>query len=131
MTAVKSLISELAKRGVVARWEGTGGNCMAVVVYFGPVLADGQHTYEIMVTDRDDVFTPSDHNSDDEVYGFHAGFYAYEVGYNRLCDDVVLYQTADDVEALAPEVMACADAVQFAVQRVEEADAGREWEMSW
>lgn len=155
MSAVESLIGELAKRGVVARWEGTGGNCMAVVVYFGPAIRDGVTMYEIMVTDREDVFTPSDHDSDEDVYGFHAGLYVYDDDYERVGEDIVLYRTAGDagdaagqvdpeagvkVVDLAPEIMACADHLEFVVRVVEAAELAavvgklknaEDWQLSW
>lgn len=140
MSAVQSLIGELVKRGISAEWEGTGGGCMAIAIYFGPAITEGIRTYEILITDREDVFTTRDYASDEDVFGFHAGFYAYDSVGERVVDDVVLFRTDPnagdavgcfDPEAglkvvdLAPEIMACADAVQFAVQKVEEADAGR------
>lgn len=147
MSAVNDLIGELCKRGVGvgAEWVSTGGGCMAVAINFGEVLPVGGTRYEILITDREDVFTRGDYASDDDVTGFYAGFYVYDDEWERVAEGITLYLTGEDaggsprtareaaedgedpveVTDFAAEVLAVADAVQFVVQKVEEAETGR------
>lgn len=144
MSVIKDLVCKLQDQGLNAYWESTGGGCMAVAVYFGPELASGYYRYEILITDREDVFTESDYNSDDDVWGFHAGFYSYDETGERECEGIAVYYTANgagesrravrdaeyngdvlkllDVRA---EMTACADVVAFIVEKVLWADQGR------
>lgn len=134
MSAVQGLINVLNGR-VGARWINTGGGCMAIEVQFGAVVAPGVWEYEILITDRDDVFSHTDAVSNDDVSGFHALLRVYrddsgdDVYGDR--DPVVVYRTADDaglclssavggerVVSLVAEVDRCAVAVENAVEMV-------------
>lgn len=142
MSAIKDLIKDLQLQGINAGWESTGGGCMAVAVYFGPEIEPHFYRYEILITDREDVFSESDYRSDDDVWGFHAGFYSYDESGERECDDISLYYSpegasqravreGDDLGGalkaldLRAEVRAVSDVVAFIVQKVLEADSGR------
>lgn len=141
MSAVGDLIRSLHRVG--ARWYNTGGGCMAISVEFGRVVADGFCQYEILITDREDIFGQSDAGSDDDVSGFHALLREWDAEAHSYWPDrepVVVYRTSDDAGEsasvawpdgsavdLASEVAACAVAVESAVEMVLRAERdGRE-----
>lgn len=152
------MIAELGKRGLSPTWMNTGGGCMAVSVFFGEVLPGDalMFRYEILVTEREDNFSESDYSGrdDDRLHGFFAGLYVYDDNGEPVRDECTtvylsrdgLWSLSEVVDndgvvppgesavALTVEMMACVDAIQFVVQKIEEAETGRaaaEWELSW
>ena len=63
MSAIKTLMAQLAERNLASVFESTGGGCYAVTM----TLPDKSYC---LVTDAEGPFSPSDHHSDDDVYGF-------------------------------------------------------------
>lgn len=132
MSAVRALMNALELR-TGARWVNTGGGCMAVEVSFGGSVGDGLWQYEILITDRDDVFSHSDLDSNDDVSGFTAFLRVFDPVEGVHPDEtaVLVYRTSDDaglcrssalvgdpVVNLAGEVDRCAVAVENAVEMV-------------
>lgn len=147
MSAVKDLISTLYRsHGIVAGWVDTAGGCMAVEVLFGAYLPGDSYLtrYAVLIVDRECVFSGLDHNSDENVSGFNAGFYALGDDGEYVAEGITIYRTSDDAGMAASEldpddngafgtpvdlpaeVVACADAVAFVVRVVQDAhDMGR------
>lgn len=103
-SAVQSLIEALMSEGVDAEWHNTGGGCYAIRIPFGISESHPYGTAEILVTDREDVFTVNDYVSDDEVSGFFARAYALEPDGANIDDDDSegwLYCTHDEAGAVA------------------------------
>lgn len=132
MGAVRALMNALATH-TGARWVNTGGGCMAVEVSFGESVGDGMFRYEILITDREDVFGAADWNSNDDVSGFHALLRVFDPVEGVHPDEsaVLVYRTAEDagvclssalagdrVVNLAAEVDRCAVAVESVVEMV-------------
>lgn len=143
MSAVQDLVRALETRGVRSEWISTGGGCYALAVNFGETHdhpeSDWQD-YELLITDRDDVFGAREWISDDTVSGFQAVLYrALGPWGERATDDgFLIYATTQEagvsfcevdederhlVTDLNAEVVACADAVAFVVRAVESAES--------
>lgn len=141
MGAVRDLVADLGSRGIESEWVSTGGGCYAVAVNFGPAVYHPEFSwfrYEILVTDREDVFDVLDWRRDDMLSGFTVCMYANDSHGERLHDDAVLiYQTpqeagsalceVDDDELhlavnLPAQVLAAVEAIEFVVRAVERAD---------
>lgn len=88
MAAVENLFALLnAVDGITAEWQNTGGGCYAIVIPFGVSESRRFGTAEILVTDREDVFTEPDFDSDDDVWGFFVRAYTLDGEGCRLDDD--------------------------------------------
>lgn len=127
MSAVQGLLDGLHKFGMSASWINTGGGCMAVQVEFSYQFPLGHREYEILITDREDIFSRSDEFSDDDVSGFYACLRMFGADGDEIYGDrdaVIVYHTSADaglcrssalagepVVNLQAEVAACVDAV--------------------
>lgn len=136
-SAVRSLVNALnvALRadGGFASFANMGGFNMAVLIEFGPVVAEGVRRFEVVITDREDTFGVSDEDSNDDISGFEACLYVNDGEGSRFYDDrdpVIVYETTGDgmclsealdgepVVNLGVEVQRCAAAVESVVWQV-------------
>lgn len=106
MSAVQDVIRVLGEAGVLAEWHNTGGGCMAIRIPFGVSESHPYGVSEILITDREDVFTAPDYDSDEGVWGFFAR--AYKLDAEGIADDEDdsegwLFCTPDDAGVAASE----------------------------
>lgn len=141
MAIVQDMISELAKRGIVAEWSSESGGCYSVRINFGDMYRSqyGQgreffNPFEILIATQEGAFGHDDVNSDAEIMGFCATLYVYGQDWNHVVDGGFnLYNSVfglisrgeadrmieDEVEALPPvvdlqaEMMATVEAVTW------------------
>jgi hypothetical protein len=98
-SAVQSLIEALSNEGIAAEWHNTGGGCYAIRIPFGVSESHPYGSAEILVTDREDVFTAHDYAHDDHLWGFFARAYRLESDGATIDDDDSegwLYCTGDE-----------------------------------
>lgn len=74
-SAVRTLIGMLQEAGLPAVWQDRAGGVMAIEITFGVSESHPYGVSEIVIGDREDMFTRSDYNSDDDVFGFFARAY--------------------------------------------------------
>lgn len=91
MAIVRDMITEFAKRGIVAEWVSTGGGCYALAINFGDryTWKNGEtfSPFEILITTQEGPLEHDDFNGDDAIPGLQAGLYVYGEDWERVTDE--------------------------------------------
>lgn len=90
MAIVRDMITEFAKRGIVAEWSSESGGCYSVRIDFGDryTWKNGEtfSPFEILISTQEGAFGYDDVNRDSEIMGFQATLYVYGEDWERVTD---------------------------------------------